>query len=764
MNAHSIASYWLIFFSVVSVDCIGYEMYTHFRLTEVAVINSDLVLPETVANLGLRSLSQKKKFATTLPTGSKDYDVHFNDSIPPCSHWIAETIQRLVACGAMFEDAPGMRSLNHFFDPSHEGRSLTVAGLSWQTSPDWALQDNIDDRDPKQRYSYWQAREYFYGALTTKGMSSAQGGRDELWGKTFQTLGQIVHHLQDMAQPQHVRNDAHYDGLSGLLGPIFTLGFIHPSRFEKYSAFGEGRARIDSTLNTGEIDAAFPTYRPTLRTPRDFWLANGAGISEYTNGNFLSQRTNFVADAAGLAYANPSFPRPVPAAATEVSVTEAFAPGQVPAVVRQFCSNVGLDQCKMTFWSSIVSDMLANTSTVNPRASTESAFDEDLNGLMINYDNETGTIQTGRLFSLNRLNFDAAYPFLIPKAVSYSAGLINYFFRGQMEINLPSAGVYSVVDHATESCADNCGFRKVKLKLKNKTHGEAMTSGSLVAVVKFRRNTCYRPDLSSEFILFSCRSSEEEIAVSDGIQIVAMNPEEELELEFTFGTVIPINATDIFLQVVFRGTLGSEQGAVAVTTRDISEPTFITTYNDTDYVAIGASCYKAGDVAVNDSLWKQLSKTCQDTTHGPRRVSDVCANMPLNISYTGGVPGHQVTVSATQGAADGRIPPRHFVRFAILGNADSPAQFVLGFNNPPLYLANGNSQPERFETYQLEETLDGTRVAGDYSLQRGINTWEALSFVIDGTTGAVGAACGTVQLDALLDAERLPAPVEISGW
>jgi hypothetical protein len=739
-------------------------MFTHFRLAEKAVAVSDLALPETIAKLGLQSLAMDQRFATTLPAGPDDYDIHFDDAVPPCSHWIAEPIQRLVACGAMFEDAPGERSLNHFFDPAHGGRALTIGIFSWQTSPDWALQDNVNNRDAMQKYSYWQARQYFYAALTKTGLSSAKGGRDELWGQTFQTLGQIIHHLQDMAQPQHVRNDAHYDGLSGVFGPAFNIGVRHPSRFEKYSAFGGGRARIDSTLNTTRIDAAFPTYRQTLGKPRDFWISNEAGIAEYTNTNFLSQRTNFVADAAGVGYANPSFPRPVPASATELSVTEVFAPGQVPAVVRQFCNNVGLDQCKMTFWSSIVSDMLANTSTVNTRASTESAFDEDLNGLIINYDNETGIIQTGRLFSLNRLNFDAAYPFLIPKAVSYSAGLINYFFRGQMEINLPSAGVYSVVDHATESCADNCGFRKVKLKLKNKTEGEAMTSGSLVAVVKFRRNTCYRPDLSSEFIPFSCRSSEEEIAVSDDIQIAALNPAEELELEFTFGTVIPINATDVFLQVVFRGTLGSEQGAVAVTTKDISEPTFITTYNDTDYVAIGVSCYKAGDVAVNDSLWKQLSKTCQDTAHGPRRVADVCANMPLNISYTGGVPGHQVTVSATQGAADRRIPPRHFVRFAILGNADSAAQFVLGFNNPPLYLANGNSQPEQFETYQLEETLDGTRVAGNYSLQRGINTWEALSFVIDGTTGAVGAACGTAQLDALIDAERLPAPVEISGW
>jgi hypothetical protein len=77
-----------------------------------------------------------------------------------------------------------------------------VAG---KPSPDWVLEDNgeVDG----QEFSYRNAREHFYKALTSPLLSD----REENWGKLFQTLGQIIHHLQDMAQPQHVRNDAHLD-------------------------------------------------------------------------------------------------------------------------------------------------------------------------------------------------------------------------------------------------------------------------------------------------------------------------------------------------------------------------------------------------------------------------------------------------------------------------------------------------------------------------------------------------------------------------
>jgi hypothetical protein len=53
-------------------------------------------------------------------------------------------------------------------------------------------------------------------------------------------------------------------------------------------------------------------------------------------------------------------------------------------------------------------------------------------------------------------------------------------------------------------------------------------------------------------------------------------------IAFDFPNPIPINATDLQLQVVYRGPLGSEPDAVAVATRDISEPTYIYQYSSWD--------------------------------------------------------------------------------------------------------------------------------------------------------------------------------------
>lgn len=56
---------------------------------------------------------------------------------------------------------------------------------------------------------------------------------------------------------------------------------------------------------------------------------------------------------------------------------------------------------------------------------------------------------------------------------------------------------------------------------------------------------------------------------------VLANGDEPIPLTFDFTDRIPINAMDLYLQVVYRGKLGDEPDALVVGTKDISEPTFI---------------------------------------------------------------------------------------------------------------------------------------------------------------------------------------------
>ncbi|TMH25782.1 MAG: hypothetical protein E6H66_25780 [Betaproteobacteria bacterium] len=632
-------------------------------------------------------------------------------------------------------------------------------GHSFMSSADWAIQDNNQDAD--QEFSFSWARRYFYRALTTPGVASAPDGRNEQWGRLFQTLGQVIHHLQDMTQPQHVRNDAHWDGAS-FLGDLTNVGFRHPSRFEKYSGFSnQGQAKVEEQLANGSFEAVFPKYRQVLRNARDFWTGS-AGVADYTNANFVSQRTNFVADSAGRVLAHPDFSQPTPIRGADLSVVEAFGSDPVPPTIRQFCANVGVDQCTMTFYSSVVTDNLDGATLVNARSSTESVFDEDLR-VVLRYSYLNETFGTSRIFALNQLNFAAVYPFLIPKAVNYSAGMLNYFFRGRISIAPPEAGVYAVADQSTENCPDHCGFRRIRAQITNSTPEEAMAGGLVSAIAKYHRNTCYRPDFEGTPPSLGCRTADEEISVSRPVLLESpLSSGERRELSFDFDTSIPINATDVFLQVLFEGTLGSEPHAVAMGTKDISEPTFITTYNDTDYVAMPKGCYKAEAIAANDALWNLLAPLCRDTSGGTRRVSAYCANVPLNVRYTGG-PAEQPWVVAMERGADGdrRVPPRRLARFAMLADTASPVGMKLGFNNPPLYLPDDGAL--QFPIYELEERLDGSRVEGIYMPVRGVNAWESVAFIIDGTTGNVGSSCPQ-QADALMENERPPVPAAITGW
>jgi len=129
-----------------------------------------------------------------------------------------KNIVNLVKDGANFED-DDRRPLNHFYDPAHpdrsgaRGRPLTAGVELGRKSPDWALEQPAEIAE--QEFSLKDAGDYLYRALTLPSLQE----RKQYFGRTFETLGHIIHHLQDMAQPQHVRNDAHCDQLVCAFGP-----------------------------------------------------------------------------------------------------------------------------------------------------------------------------------------------------------------------------------------------------------------------------------------------------------------------------------------------------------------------------------------------------------------------------------------------------------------------------------------------------------------------------------------------------------------
>ena len=207
----------------------AYEVETHARFSQQAATCSVLADPALMEGLGLDGLEVEDRL------WQKPVDIHDPDWI---GKWIKEynkaenkykpTIKTLIGWGAKFEDEEFKeRPLNHFFDPL-DGRPIHPCPpfSTCNTSPDWSLEDGWPQPDlGGQANSLFDANNHLGFAI---GLVS-KDDRDQAWGDLFQTLGMAIHHVQDMSQPQHVRNDAHCDGDED---GVVCYGF-HLSYYEK---------------------------------------------------------------------------------------------------------------------------------------------------------------------------------------------------------------------------------------------------------------------------------------------------------------------------------------------------------------------------------------------------------------------------------------------------------------------------------------------------------------------------------------------------
>jgi hypothetical protein len=189
---------------ILASQAFAYEVNTHQAMSIAAVNASVLSDPggQLLVNLGLdpNNLGLDPNNPNNKPIQSK-------------------TITQWIGYGSIVEDN-GLRPSNHFYDPL-TGLGLQGVSIPFFTiyaSPDWALANTGTISD--QRFSFVDARSYLYQALT----ATNQADHDKYFGLTFQTLGQVIHHIQDMAQPQHVRNDAHCD-----IGACKLLSRFNPS-------------------------------------------------------------------------------------------------------------------------------------------------------------------------------------------------------------------------------------------------------------------------------------------------------------------------------------------------------------------------------------------------------------------------------------------------------------------------------------------------------------------------------------------------------
>lgn len=574
------------------------------------------------------------------------------------------------------------RSSRHFYDPIYD-RPFDYPGpcvdYGCVSSPQWALgtlhplspPSDAEDTGRRNHFTWIDARNNYWSAITKErypnGGTSADRynsslEREQRWSSAIKSIGHVLHLLEDGAQPQHVRNDAHAPP------PVdYGLNYNTGGAYEDFTDY-----RVTGVANTGWIGAlrymdeslpppgqipalVFDGYPiPTFATPAEYFSTryydNGTdvaginarrGMQDFANRNFFTAGTY-----PGFEQCNP--------------------PGTTPCSMRDPSATYVLPENDLTNAAVYTQIQSPNTFRLNGYVVKTTLFArKTVDPLNPNFDNQvlpsqfggmTPIVSRGTFFNdgpsvplgattgMNYDNFVYDANVLLPRAVGYAAGMINYFFRGRLAVTAPSnlvVGVlnqggqhtmnaqgYPCVGAATNDGCSIFGFQTVRVSVQNVTPQitesgsgtavpqklSATNSGSinlvnppyLVAVARYHRNTCYKPDLSGERVEGfsgsitepSCsggqtvRTPYQEISVSKSFAATAAQlapGAAAFDIQFDFsGDPIPVNATDLFIQVVYRGpmgdaTLGQELDAIAIGTLDVREPAFAAFWNNTDY-------------------------------------------------------------------------------------------------------------------------------------------------------------------------------------
>jgi hypothetical protein len=561
--------------------------------------------------------------------------------------------------GARLEDETVCRSRSHFHDPFKDWASAGLnnpavnaaclikgESFSADSSVVWS-QKKETLTSPKNYWSWPKARDYYYQALATNN----DARRQDSFANAFRSLGQVMHLLADVSVPAHVRNDIH---VFPVVVPFIGVE-VGGQTYESWAQRNFRRlnymarhvppniidAAVVSDLAKIPISALWVQGKYPGTNPEITWATNPVpvGLAEYTNANFFSEDTIFR-----------DYPHPARENTTARLVEQTARDG-------------------------ITDRALYIQGYTSQRLAAYSYFGE--------YEDQIPEKQW--LYNLDDFVYEDYASQLVPRAVGYSAGLLNYFFRGTIEISAPSSYIYSITDGSQTPYTDSAGSRhprfvRLRAKIRNSTAKErdttgnpisyeAMQSGVLHAVARYKIVPGFQPDLSGyppngEVM----RSVPFSYSVSMPIPISSLSSSEATEFAFDFSNdPIPAGITDLILQVVFKGTLGGENDiAVAVGMRDLTEPTHHLFWNLTDMFSLDGHLYAATMIKSTPSLANLVDFDHDGTFSETGEPYIDPQEMNFDISYM--AEGQQVSQIAARAA---KLSAGRHARLIML--ADSPS-------------------------------------------------------------------------------------------
>jgi hypothetical protein len=322
----------------------------------------------------------------------------------------------------------GFRSLNHFYDPlTGQGLSDWPAGLGsgllgtssffWVSTLKAPGLDVFFNKGTINDWSWKDARNYeLLGLIGTNKID-----RDRNLAQTFRALGDVMHLLEDTSQPQHVRNEQHLDK--------YLLKYFYESPIEIY-----GAKNVDKLKYThGMLDWRAAGFNKM----HDFWdrdYYNGTsaqpfidnedagqptkklGLAEFCNGNFIGDRHTYpelMGASSPFRYSFPSLYGGTDFDQLQKNPGLYGKPtsiGIVGAGLRYIVGKTG--QGRLVTHHAAVNYLVASNPDIGLSPGVYSASVDDPDVLKDYHD------------------------ILIPEAIKYSAGLLDYYFRGTVSASI----------------------------------------------------------------------------------------------------------------------------------------------------------------------------------------------------------------------------------------------------------------------------------------------------------------------------------------
>lgn len=323
-----------------------------------------------------------------------------------------------------------------------------------QSSILWAQNQN---QDPGGTWSWHEARKYYYTALTGRDtggnvVAPKKENRDPYFAKTFRALGQLMHLVHDASVPEHVRNDIHilpaYEAMveefrtNRMKYPLLWDSFLaSPVAFDKsildiISTHPSASVPISRIIDTDLYNGNNPDLTRTNSSS-----GQPVGIAEYTNANFFSPDTMFTDgfDPEDRHYF--PYPRRASAIRWKDDTNKRNYLGKAE-------EGDAVDHLAIESWFYFY---------------RQRYFPQYTKYLPVGFDGKC---------------YEEYASKLIPRAVGYSAGLLNYFFRGKLgveetgvtpsgevEITITNLSEEPLVDGVFELYYDNENGERIKLKL-----------------------------------------------------------------------------------------------------------------------------------------------------------------------------------------------------------------------------------------------------------------------------------------------------------